>query len=382
MKKIVFSLIILLGINLTAFAQDTPIDVIYVHGSNQVNLGGAEGFAVWMNRMHPNLKKNFEKSDFIQLHLLSGAYIKDEPDMLYWGDMLRNNKSLVDSGLKKSEKMSSKVSQLTRGLIGQVVHDAVWLQKNKNMTPILDELHNKVITNYKNGEKTILVGYSAGTFITLHYLLMRAPVINLSDIFEQFKGENNITNNDISLAKKYAPQNTCTSAAIRTNLFYVDREGILKLNEDAKQRENAIKQINQQTASVCSPEGAISGVLNFGSPIVVFYSELSDDNKLNKYIVAKTKQNIVETSKFYLTVNYSKDPIAMPIPDFKYEQILQDKNCKDTKRGNGFIYDTIVKGGGITAEGHMQYWYSTNSYTKAVAKSYAKGYKYFYNIEQ
>ena len=137
MKKIVFALLILLGINCAVFAKDTPINVIYVHGSNQVNLDGAEGFSVWMNRMHPDLKKNFEKSDFIQSDLLSGAYIKDKPAMLYWGDKLLNNKSLIDSGLKKSEKMSSKVSQITRGLIGQVVHDAVWLQKNKNMTPIL-----------------------------------------------------------------------------------------------------------------------------------------------------------------------------------------------------------------------------------------------------
>lgn len=379
MKKLLLMLVTLCGLNLGVLAQETPINVLYVHGSNQVNLGGAEGFAVWVNRMHPDLKRNFEKSDFIDLHLLSDAYIKDEPQMLYWGDMLRNNKSLIDSGLRKSEQMSSKVSQFTRGLIGQVVHDAVWLQKNKNMTPILNELNEKVLTNYKNGERTILVGYSAGTFITLHYLLMKTPVINLTNLFEHFKGYDNITDKDISLAKKYVTQNVCVSAAIRSNLFYVDKDGVLSLNGNSKEREVALKQIGEQTVLACSPEGAISGVLNFGSPIVVFYSELSDSNDLYKYIVAKAMQNIVETDKFYLTVNYSKDPIAMPIPDFTYEQMLQNKNCDGIKKGNGFIYDTITKGGFMTAEGHMQYWYSTNAYTKAVAKSYAKGYKYFYN---
>lgn len=378
MKKILFCLVILFGLNLPVLAQETPINVIYIHGSNQDNFGGLKGFTVWMNRFHPDLKKNFEKSEFIKSHLLSNAYIKDTPDMLYWADRLKPNKSLLDLGLQKSKRLSSKISQFTRELIGQLVHDAVWLQKSKNMQPILEELHKKVMANYNNGEKTMLVGYSAGTFITLHYLLMKTPILNISDLFEQFKGQVNITGNDILLAQKYVSQNTCTTAAIKSNLLFFDNSGTLHINTNAKQRENALKQISQQTQLLCSPEGTISGVLNFGSPTVVFYSELYDANSLNKYIILKTIQNIIETDKFYLTVNYSKDPIAVPVPDFNFNLLLQNRLCKDTKKGNGFIYDAMVKGGALTAEGHRQYWYSTNGYTKAVAKAYARGYEYFY----
>lgn len=378
MKNILLVLVLLFSLNSPVFAEETPINVIYVHGSNQVNLGGVDGFATWINRMHPNLKKNFEKNDFIKSHLLSNAYISDKPEMLYWGNMLKNNKSLVDSGLEKSKKKSNKFSQFTRGLIGQVVHDAVWLQKNKNMTPILNELNDKVLANYKNGEKTMLVGYSAGTFITLNYLLMRNPIINMNNLFEEFNGQYNITKKDKELVSKYTKQNTCISAALRSKLFVMNNEGVLSINPNQKEREAALKQIDNLTALSCAPDDAISGVLNFGSPIVVFYSEFSDENHLYKYLIAKMMQDIVETDKFYLTVNYSKDPIAVPIPNFTYDKLLNNENCKGIKKGNGFIYDTIVSGGGITAEGHTQYWYTTNAYTKAVAKSYAKGYEYFY----
>jgi len=379
MKKILLFLIIILGLSFSVSAKETPINVIYIHGSNQLNIGGLDGFTKWMNRMHSSLKKNFEKSAFIQLHLLSNSYIKDQPDMLYWADKLRDNKSLIDYGLKKSGEKSNKIDQMIRGLIAQTVHDAVWLQKKQNMAYILDELNSKVNKNYKNGEKTMFVGYSAGTFITMKYLLLRTPIINLSNLFETFKGQNNITDRDISLATEYAKQNTCVYAAIKSNLFYVDSERKLLLNPDPIQRERAMQQIEEQTQLSCAPEGAIVGVLNFGSPIVVFYSELSDADALNKYILEKTMQNVIETNKFYLTVNYSKDPIAMPIPDFTFEKMTKYTNCKGIKKGNGFIYDTMVKGGNVAVEGHRHYWYSTNKYTKAVAKAYENGYKYFYN---
>jgi len=379
MKKILLFLLIMLGLNITVSATETPINVIYIHGANQGKMGGLDGFTEWVNRMHPDLKKNFEKSDFIKSHLLSDTYIKEQPDILYWAHMLRENKSLIDYGLEKSKKNSNAILQFIRDLIGQNVHDAVWLQKNKNMTPILDKLNDKVLANYKKGEKTMLVGYSAGTFITLHYVLIRTPVINICDLYKQFKNQENITEEDVLFVEKYANQNTCVFAAIKSKLFLVDSEGVLHLNPNKKQREEALKRISQDTSLVCAPEDAISGVLNFGSPIVVFYSELSEANALNKYILAKSMQNIVETNKFYLTVNYAIDPIAMPIPDFTYEELLTNQYCKNIKNGNGFIYDTIIKGGKAITDGHRQYWFRTKSYTKAVVKAYENGYKYFYN---
>jgi len=379
MKKIIAVLLFLLCLNSIAFAKETRINVIYLHGSNQDNLGGAEAFKVWMNRFHADLKKNFEKNSFMKEHLLKDAYINEEPEMIYWGGRLHDDKAVVEAGLKQSEKASGKFPQFVRRMIAEVIHDAVWLQKNRHIAPVMKELNDKVIENYKNGEKTILVGYSAGTFITLNYMFTRTPSINLVDTFKSFNGQYGLTNNDILLAKKYANQNTCTSAALKSKVFDIDKTGTLVVNPNVKDREAGLKQIKQDTELACAPVDAVSGVLNFGAPIAVFYSELSEEEGLQRYVVVKTMQNLVENGNFFLTANYSKDPIAVPLLNFTYEQIANKKESKGCKNGGGFIYDTIVRGGVNPAQAHTNYWFHTNGYTKAVAKSYEKGYKYFYN---
>ena len=70
---------------------------------------------------------------------------------------------------------------------------------------------------------------------------------------------------------------------------------------------------------------AIEAIAYTGSKVIEKGTEIAQ---------SETMQNIVETNKFYLTVNYSKDPIAMPIPDFTYEEILNNQNCKGIKKGN------------------------------------------------
>ena len=59
---------ILFAGNIT-FAEEakTPINFIYIHGSDQ---GTVEEFEIWIDRMHPNMKKNLEASKFVQEHLL------------------------------------------------------------------------------------------------------------------------------------------------------------------------------------------------------------------------------------------------------------------------------------------------------------------------
>jgi len=380
MKRALFFLAALcIFCNTIVFAGETPINVIYIHGANQDRTGGAKGFEESASKMHKDLIKNFNKSQFIKDSLLKDAYINEKAQTLYWADRLKVNKDYIEDSLAKAKKTSTAVHQYARILIGEQVHDAVWLQKNKNMVPIIRELHKKVMANYAKGEKTILVGFSAGSFVTVDYMLVKSRILNIPEMLTHSKGKWGITDKDVELAKKYVQNNACMASAINSKFLYVDDFENIYLNSDSAQRENAIKNIDKESNLSCAPDDAILGVINFGSPYVVFYSEVSDENSLQHYVARKTIRKIVENNKFYLTVNYSQDPIAMPLPDYTFEQLTQGKYLNDIKNGNGFMYDTIVRGGSYSLNPHFNYWNTTNKYTKAVAKSYEKGYRYFYN---
>lgn len=376
MKKILFILALMLSLTSAVYANPTPVKFIYMHGADQLSYGGQPAFEAWMNGLHPALKKNFEKSEFIKSHLLKGAYIDEKPDMIYWAGRLKDNKEFLKSSLDKSAKSSLLVPQFARATIARVVHDAVWLQKSRNMTPILNELNEKVIANANKGEKTFLVGYSAGTFITLNYMFMKGTVLDLADLFQHFKGKYGITDKDIAFAKKYVPEKTCMSALKDAKLFYFDDIGYV-FDENAANRLTAMKKIKTQTKLSCAPKDNVIGVLNFGAPIVTFYSELIGQDRLQRYVINKSFKYMVENGQVYLSVNYNKDPIAMATPDFTFNEIKQNIS-PDLKNGDGFFYGTFISGGKNIAEGHLRYWHIPESYAKAVAKSYETGYKYFY----
>jgi len=380
MKKVLFLLVMLSVFCQTiALASETPINVIYIHGANQDRTGGVKGFEESTSKMNKDLIKNFNKSQFIKNTLLKNAYINEKPQMLYWADRLKVNKDYIEASLAKAKKTSTPVHHYARVLIGEQVHDAVWLQKDKNMIPIIRDLHKKVMANYEKGEKTILVGFSAGSFVTIDYMLVKSEILNIPEMLTHSKGKWGITDKDIALAKKYVHNNACMASAINSKFLSVDDFDNIYLNSDATQRANAIKIIDKESQVSCVPDDAVLGVINFGSPYVVFYSDVSDEQSLQHYVARKTIQKIIENNKFYLTVNYSQDPIAMPLPDYTFEQLIQSKYMNNIKNGNGFMYDTIVRGGSYSLNPHFNYWSTTNKYTKAVAKSYEKGYKYFYN---
>ena len=51
------------------------------------------------------------------------------------------------------------------------------------MLPILDELNNTVLKEAEKGNKVILYGYSAGTFVTYQYMFNKLPYINAENLF-------------------------------------------------------------------------------------------------------------------------------------------------------------------------------------------------------
>ena len=100
------------------------------------------------------------------------------------------------------------------------------------------------------------------------------------------------------------------------------------------------------------------------------------------YFYAKMYQSVVENNQFTLTVNYKKDPLGVPFENMSFEEMKKYDLVKDTINGGGFSYDTSVNGGVIFASSHLKYWDQTNHFTKAIAKSYEEGYKYFYGLNK
>lgn len=381
LKKFLFLVIISFCFCGFTFAEEakTPINFIYIHGSDQ---GTVEEFDIWISRMHPNMKKNLEASDFIQEHLLKNAYINPEQDMLYWADKTKRDKSLVEIGLQISKLASSCVAQLARTTLAHLLHDAIWLQKYPNMKPILGELNQKIIENKKNGIENILVGYSAGTFITYQYLLSKSRNFEATEFFKIFQKQLGIDSQDMAVLESQKIGKTCIDAIVDSNVAIMSADGnLIPVSNKTELRKNMSK-LKAQTELSCAPKDSIKGIINFGSPIVIFYSDNFSDDSQMYYFYAKMYQSVVENNQFTLTVNYKKDPLGVPLENINFEDMKKYDVVKDTVNGGGFSYDTAVNGGVIFVSSHLKYWDQTNHFTKAIAKSYEEGYKYFYGLDK
>lgn len=66
------------------------------------------------------------------------------------------------------------------------------------------------------------------------------------------------------------------------------------------------------TEKVCSPKGAVRGVVNFASPLVLFYSDLADSDYELTYYNKLMLKYIMENGLFMLTVNFREDPLGFP----------------------------------------------------------------------
>jgi len=375
MKKILLTMCVLLAFSCSTYAK-TPINFLYIHGSDQ---GPVEEFQEWIDRMQPDMKTNLSENELFQEKVLKDAYIKDEPEMVFWADRTKIGRSVVAQGLSISQKLTSCFSNAVRSFVAYMLHDVVWLQKYSNMKPILEDVNKTVISNSKKGEATILVGYSAGTLITYQYMLNKSRFLKPAVFMKKHQKELQLPDVYIEAANKYADMPTCIDAIVDSKIAFMNADGGLMANPNIEQRKMGVRKLKAQTELSCAPENAVLGIINFGSPLVVFYSDVANSESQLQYFTRKLEQELIESDQFFLTVNYKKDPIAVPISNVTYAGVK--KVNSDVQNGGGFTYHALVSGGKNIAAAHLKYWDNTNSYTKLVAKSYEEGYKQFYGIK-
>lgn len=383
MKKNFLLLVITLFFQTSVFATD--ISFIYINGSNNNNQKMTQWFLKGVHKLHPHLKKTFETNkDAQKLFLDNGVYkIEQEPKIFFWGDKSKEDLDYVKKQLdyvKEHLSLMRGISPLLaykiRVFITECLHDAIWVQKIHNMVPILADLDNLVKKEVEKGNEVLLLGYSAGSFITFEYLLTKLPYINLKEMAEFLAA----SKERLDFIDKNPKKNTCFYAFAASGLGNFTAENDIFLTENDEHFKKNYLNIDYYTDKYCSPGDKIKGVINFASPLVLFYSELGDRHyKLNAYLIFLYKY-LVEHDIFLLTVNYCDDPLGFPTSKNLTNKEIAEYTGMNFNPQLGFIYDYSDMISLKTALGaHTSYWSTSKRFSKMIVNGFVEGYKYQYN---
>ena len=388
MKKFLCLLVLLLS--MTGFnavkAVENPVGVtfIYINGSNNLSYNNRlkfkTAFEADVKKLHPQIKKRFEENDLIYSNFLrNGQFaINEKPITFYWGDKSLKVVEILDRDLNSAKKYSPRIAHQARALFAHCLHDAVWVQKNQNMTVVLNELHEVVKKETEEGNKVVLLGYSAGSFVTYQYYLNKATTISLPDVA---KGRFDSEVEKFVVNSPSIP--TCFDALIEADLFkYNYEKGKYEPNRNIEVFKNNYKDLEKFTSTACFANGTVKGVVGFASPARLFYSDFIDSTTSINHVSQLMAKSIVENDVFYLTVNYSNDPFGFANSENFTLKNLQDNNqgiVINSKMGKGFIYnksDNYVPRTFVTA--HLAYWQTPKRFAKAIVKAYNEGLPHFY----
>ena len=381
MKKILITILAGLMLQLAAPAQDTNLTFLYINGSNNNDKKMKDWYINGVNKLHPVLKKKFEKNTAIKKWAKDNKLtISETPQIFFWGYNSKTDLEFVKDRLNISKAISSTLAYEVRSLLTQFMHDAIWVQKTHNMLPILDELNDRVKEQAENEQNVILYGYSAGTFVTYQYLFYKLPYIRLEKLFTALNTDEEL----INFVKENPQNDTCLSAIShgKGNLGVISNTGHLVLNQNTEQlKENYLK-INEATEKYCAPKGYVRGVVNFASPIPLFYSDLGDKNyELNFYNKYMLKY-ILENGIYFLTANFREDPLGFPSSrNLTLEQIEEILGIQ-LENPTGVVYDNSAiwsKRSALFA--HTSYWSARGTFANGVVKSFVNGTKFQYDEE-
>ncbi len=381
MKKIFIILALLLTSGLGAFAQDTNLTFLYINGSNNNDTKMKDWYINGVNKLHPVMKKKFEKNSAIKKWTKDNKLtIEDKPQIFFWGYNSKTDLDFVKDRLNISKAYSSTLAYEVRSLLTQFMHDAIWVQKTHNMLPILDELNEEVKIQAKNGQNVILFGYSAGSFVTYQYLVYKIPYINLEKLFEALQ----VDEETLNFVKANPQKDTCLSAISydKGNLGVLTNGGHLVLNQNPeKLKENYLK-MDEATDKYCAPKGYVRGVVNFASPVPLFYSDIADPNYdfnyYNKYLI----KYVLENGIYFLTVNFREDPLGFPSSRNLTNEQIAEKLGLDIINPTGVIYDhSSVWSRRSALFAHTSYWTARGTFTNGVVKSFVNGTKFQYDTK-
>lgn len=376
MKKITLILLLSIFCANISYAQ-TPVSFVYLNGSNNNSDKNYDNFIKRVGNFHPVLKSALENDDFTYKHMLkNGEYvISNEPTYYFWGYKSHDDLVAMQEKAKLLQSVSPWLAYTFRNMLAGMLHDAIWVRDSSNMMPILDELNALIKKDIADGKKIVLLGYSAGSFITMEYMATKVAYINLHNLISSFEMAYDI----MPTIKENPRKNTCASALLHSNIARMNPMGKIEFNPNKDAFVKAYMNIDEQTDTYCVPEDSIAGIINYASPIPLFYSDLSnpkyDTNKLLRHMY----KHIIEHDMFFLTVNFADDPLGFPNGiNYKNAEISEYLNI-DLEKGKGFFYDYSSDLSWRTVIcAHTCYWRAKERFVKAILKGYKKGYQFQY----
>ena len=360
------------------FAQSN-VSFVYINGSNNNDAKMRNWYVNGVEKLHPVMKKKFEKNKEIKKVFLNKTKynINEKPVIFFWGDKSKRDLEFVQEQLDITKAFSPTIAYKVRSMLTAYLHDAIWVQKSHNMLPILDDLNETVKQEAVKGNKVVLYGYSAGTFITYEYMFNKLPYINPENLFNTI----NVSEEVRSFVKTHPVENTCISALSKANIGMVSDSGHLVLkNFDDNSIEQNYLNLQEATKTACAPKDTFKGVVNFASPLVLFYSDLADSDYELTYYNRLMLKYIIENGLFFITVNYREDPLGFP--SSKNLTIAEVEKLADIKIENptGFVYDNSnVWSKRSVLFAHTSYWSAKRTFANAVVKAFSNGYRLQYD---
>ncbi len=374
MKKLIFILILIFITPSFVQAKDTQeIQFIYINGSNNNDSKMKKWFFDGMHKMHPNMLNAFNSSEFINKNFLqNGKYsLAKYPEAFFWGDKSNKEIESLNSDLTFTKFFSPRLAQMVRSLLAHYLHDAIWVSHYRNMHPVVEDLHKQVMANYKKNKSVVLFGYSAGAFVTYEYMFNKLPDIDVVEYFKQV----NQSEDFIEYVKVNKQNNTCIDALIDSGLAVYSAEGKLIPNMNTIELKEKYLTLDSYTCNSCIPDGALKGIINFASPLVLFYSDISNPDYSLTYYNKLLYKYLLENRMFWLTVNYADDPLGYPTTKNISYKDLKDKVDLEILPNEGFLYSkSDMKSRKTFLGAHTSYWDTSKKFSKAVVDAYREGF--------
>lgn len=377
MRKFFLILMLFMLMQSNCFAQN-GITFLYINGSNTNDAKMKNWYENGVKNLHPFLKKEFESDPLSKKYLLKdGQYtINTEPNIFFWGDKSREDLTFVEKNLAISKSFSSWSAYQIRLALTKFLHDAIWVQKYHNMAPVLDDLHTEIRAEAQKGNKVVLYGYSAGSFVTYEYLQSRLPYINVVDFANKVK----VSDEEKDFVYKHPMKNTCMAALGYSRIATLTASGHIVPNQNPELFKKYYMNLNAVTDDVCVPNNAVKGIINFASPLVLFFSDLSDPNFDLTYYNRLLFKYIIENDMFWITVNYRADPLGFPGGKNLTIEEMEQATGLAIEPHAGFIYDQSDTWGRNSALAtHTSYWATRKIFSKAVVRAYVNGYRHQYD---
>lgn len=377
MKKL-FLLIFVLFFSCGFCFASEGISFVYINGSNNNDKKMEDWYVNGVNKLHPAMKKEFEKNVMTRKYFLKdGKYsINKKPNIFFWGYKSHDDLNFVEQNLAITKSFSTWLAYQIRSAMTRFLHDAIWVQKYHNMAPILADLHQSVKDEVKSGNRVVLLGYSAGSFITYEYLQSRLTFIDPAHFFKKV----GIAAEEMDFVVQHPMKKTCMAAIGNSKLAAFTASGQFVLNPNPEMFKENYLLLDKSTEELCIPEGSVMGIINFASPLVLFYSDISDPNFDLTYYNGLLYKYIIENGMFWLTVNYRADPLGFPGGrNLTIGEMAKITNL-EIKPGSGFIHDQSDSWGRNSAFAtHTSYWHTCYIFSRAVVKAYINGYNHQYD---